>query len=587
MIKLRFSVLFLCAGLFLGTAVTFRPQALESTSNIDTFTKINWTQIGNFPFNASEAQSIVVNGKWYSFGGYTNTTNFRPTKAVRVFNPQTGNWSPLADLTKGLTHAGIATDGENIYIASGYIEGPNPNQSPHQIFGTKEVWRYNIASNTYSAMPGLPQDRAAGSLVLLGRHLHYMAGTNKPRTEDVADHWALNLDNLAAGWQTRAAVPEPRHHAAAVAADGYIFYIGGQNNHDGNLIARSAVHRYDPTTNSWQKMADLPQPRNHMGNSTVVYGRRIFVLGGQQSHHYAKREVYAYNLDTNTWANLTDAALPEHRHSSIAAIIDGVFYLSQGISADRQTRRMTWRGVPEFAGATATPTSTPTNTPTATPTSTPTATPSSTPTNTPTNTPTDMPTNIPTSTATPVTPTSTPDPDAPVELVSNGSFQAAASPRQPMAWNALNLAQGDRVRCNDTNPAGYDDPCAFTFKGQPRQVPAVLAQRFDVRGLNVGDTLTLSAYFRANNLNGNNQVFLTILHEGASTPVHLRMRARAGTYGYELHTLEYLITQPIQNMRVRVRSNAGQGRFFVDQVSVLHTSAATGAVLALPSAPTD
>ena len=43
--------------------------------------------------------------------------------------------------------------------------------------------------------------------------------------------------------------------------NGLIYLIGGQTGHDQNPIDRREVHAYDPTTNSWTRVADLPFPR--------------------------------------------------------------------------------------------------------------------------------------------------------------------------------------------------------------------------------------------------------------------------------------------------------------------------------------
>ncbi|MBC8160025.1 MAG: hypothetical protein H7Z42_02310 [Roseiflexaceae bacterium] len=303
---------------------TATPTATATPTNPGNFTTITWSAIASQPQGNSEAQSAVVGGKLYSFSGFAPCCT--PTRRAYVYDPAINKWTRIADMPWGVTHAGITTDGTNIYYAGGYRE---TDDGRGQMFGTREVWRYNVATDTYTPMPKLPIERAAGVLALVGRNLHYFGGTNKARTVDVGDHYVLSLDGGTA-WTIAAPLPNPRHHMGGVVLDGQIYAIGGQHKHDGGLVPQNSVHRYDPATNVWTELASLAIPRNHITNSTVVYGGRVIVFGGQRQgrNNDALDNVSAYDPQTNTWAELTP--LPKPLHSAIAAEINGVFYFSTG-----------------------------------------------------------------------------------------------------------------------------------------------------------------------------------------------------------------------------------------------------------------
>lgn len=317
---------------------TSNATATASTTPPTGFSQINWTSTPtprSYPFSTSEAQGAVVGGKLYVFGGFQS--NFVPYRKSNVYDPANNTWTALPDLPKGVTHTGMTTDGQRyIYYAGGYIE--NSTQTG-QIFGSRAVWRFDTQVMTYTALPLLPVDRAAGVLVLLDNKLHYIGGTNIQRTVDVGDHYVLDLGNLAAGWTTAAALPNPRHHAAGIAVGGAIYFIGGQHKHDGNLVPQADVHRYNPDSNSWEQMASLPMPLNHMGNATVVIDGRIIVLGGQVNNQQAINNVYAYVPASNTWSELT--GLPMARHSAVAGAINGVIYYTTGATTSKS-----YKGIP-------------------------------------------------------------------------------------------------------------------------------------------------------------------------------------------------------------------------------------------------
>jgi N-acetylneuraminic acid mutarotase len=327
------------AGGTAGTALTisFTVSSVASTPGL------TWSSTTAQAFNNSEAQGLAVNGKLYSFGGFDSQKSCcTPTKRAYVFDPVTPAWSPIADmpamgsgtLPGGLTHAGVTTDGTNIYFAGGYTANA---AGTGQIFGTKEVWRYSTASNTYSKLVDLPIARAAGQLEYSGGKLHYFGGTNLARTQDVGDHYVLNLNNQAAGWATAAPLPNPRHHLGSAALGTKIYAIGGQHGHDAALVPQSDVHVYDTITNTWTQVANLTASRNHISEATFVLNGNILVLGGQMNHNNALSTVSSYNPQTNLWANLTP--LPAPRSSGVGDAISGALYYASG-----STTKTTYKG---------------------------------------------------------------------------------------------------------------------------------------------------------------------------------------------------------------------------------------------------
>ena len=234
---------------------------------------------------------------------------------LTFFNPVTNTWSAIADLPQtpnganfgGVTHAGITTDGTNIYIAGGYTSNA---AGTGQIFGTKQVWKYIISQNSYVKLPDLPISIAAGQLEYLNGKLHYIGGTNAARTQDLGNHYVLDLNNLSLGWKTLAPLPNPRNHAGSAVYAGKIYFFGGQHGQDAKLVTQKDVHVYDPVTNTWKKLADLPVPsgatgRGHISSGVTVFNNRIIVLGGETVHETSINMVSAYYPASNSWINLT------------------------------------------------------------------------------------------------------------------------------------------------------------------------------------------------------------------------------------------------------------------------------------------
>jgi N-acetylneuraminic acid mutarotase len=332
---------------FLSTIIFSIAYTFISAQN---FTAISWGTAASQKYGVSEAQGRVVNGKLYSFGGFdSQKSTFTPTKRAYVYNPLTNTWSAIADLPYtpngpgfgGVTHAGITTDGTDVYIAGGYT---SDSSGTKQIFGTKQVWKYIISQNVYTKMPDLPIKIAAGQLEYVNGKLHYIGGTNSARTQDLGNHYVLDLNNLTAGWKTLASLPNPRNHAGSAVYEGKIYFIGGQHGQDSKLVTQKETDVYDPATNTWTRLADMPVPsgangRGHISSGVVVMGNRIIVLGGEIVHQTCINMVSAFSPYLNSWTNLTP--LPQNRYSGVAGVMAGDIFYTGGAKTST-----TFKGVP-------------------------------------------------------------------------------------------------------------------------------------------------------------------------------------------------------------------------------------------------
>lgn len=278
----------------------------------------------------TEAQGEAVNGKLYMFGGFDGFKPCcTPTDRAFVYDPAGDSWTPLPKMpvprgsvsaNGGVTHTGLTTDGQNIYYAGGYVADAAGTQ---QIFATKAAFQYNIASQTYTQLPDLPQARGAGQMQYLDGKLHFFGGMNQERNRDTPDHYVLDLRSGAAAWTTARPMTVPRNHMAAVALNGKIYAVGGQRGHE-PFVAQATVEVYDPATDRWTTAKSLPLARSHI-ESTFVLGQRIVVAGGEKSAGQIVTDVTAYDPATDTWTPLTP--LPEGRTGGVAAAVgDGFVY---------------------------------------------------------------------------------------------------------------------------------------------------------------------------------------------------------------------------------------------------------------------
>ena len=140
----------------------------------------------------------------------------------------------------------------------------------------------------------------------------------------VGDTNTTRLYNINAdAWSTGAAAPRPvRSEGTAVTKAGALYAIGGRG--PGGVLAD--VDRYQPATNGWVSLPDMPTPR--AGLAAAIVGRAIYAIGGRDSGGGPCSQapggelatVERFDIPTQRWS--TVAPLPSAR-SDLGAIAHG------------------------------------------------------------------------------------------------------------------------------------------------------------------------------------------------------------------------------------------------------------------------
>lgn len=152
---------------------------------------------------------------------------------------------------------------------------------------------------------------------------------------------ALALAPLAASgsardacpWETRSPASAARFESSAVVVDGRLYVLGGFAN---GGVALTTCEAYDPHTDTWTRLADLPVPLTHA--QAVVDGTRILLVGGFVGTNPAPAtaDVLAYDTATDAWSSdLPD--LPAPRAAGAIALVGRKLHYVGGVLPDRIT----------------------------------------------------------------------------------------------------------------------------------------------------------------------------------------------------------------------------------------------------------
>jgi N-acetylneuraminic acid mutarotase len=316
-----------------ATARADEPQPIGTSGK--EFASLEWKAAAPTPFPRVESPTVVVDGKLFLFGGFTD--DLGASTALDVYDPATDTWTRRKEMPTGVTHLNPAIEGNNIWLAGGF-KGRHPGPV------TDEVWKYDIAADSWTAGPRLPEPRAGGGLAIAGRKLHYFGGYKSDRDTDAADHWTLALDGGAA-WQREADLPDPRGHVAAAALDGKVYALGGDHGHDVTQVDKPACHVYDPAVGKWRAIANLPDGRSHFESSTIIYRGCILIVGGRSNSPEPARgvlgELLLYDPHADAWQPV--GKLPENVLAPSAAIVGNqIVVIGGGLKNPLPLTAKTW-----------------------------------------------------------------------------------------------------------------------------------------------------------------------------------------------------------------------------------------------------
>lgn len=257
----------------------------------------------------SETQAVEHDGIFYFPGGLSRGLNPLPAHdTFESFDPETNEWTSLADMPDKRHHLLVAAWDGFIYVFGGLDERlwlPQDN-----------LWRYSIEDDEWMELASMPTDLASGAAVTLDGSIFVIAGVGAARQ-------TFEFDPVTGGWSTRAPLMEAREHIAAAVVDGLIYVSGGRWS-EGEL---ASVERYDPSLDEWQAVAPLAVAR--AGHAMVGNDGQLVAFGGEiLGTRTALDSVELYDPETDRWT--AGPPLPTTTHGGGAVAWAGTVYMIGG-----------------------------------------------------------------------------------------------------------------------------------------------------------------------------------------------------------------------------------------------------------------
>jgi N-acetylneuraminic acid mutarotase len=281
-----------------------------------------WHNAASMPVRRGEGGSFVADGKLYCVGGFDDAIKLTISNEMDAYNPETNKWTRMADCPVKVNDNPIAVDP---VTDTAWCGGFFLNDGYH---ASGLMYEYHVKTNTWTQGPSLPTNIGVGQMGVVGRTLYYFGGRDS-HTIGTTAMWKLNLDHPTK-WVSDTPLPFKANHLGAVVLNNKIYAIGGIV--DKELYTTNATHVqvFDPTTDKWSFIAPMPIGLGHIGSAVTVANGDIIVVGGQIN---GKGETFSnavlqYDPKTNHWTRL--ANLPNYRASSLVGYLDGELIVTGG-----------------------------------------------------------------------------------------------------------------------------------------------------------------------------------------------------------------------------------------------------------------
>lgn len=278
-----------------------------------------WSMGPAMPLARSEHAVTLFDGKVWVLGGYP--PGRLPSNLVQVYDPATVRWTLGPSLPRPMHHIMTAVVDGKLYVIGGEIEGASTGK-PEVFVATTLV--HDPAVGGWVERAPMPTARSGGGAAVVNGRI-YVAGGRPPGGSAFEVY-----DPATDRWEKLPDLPTQRNHLAMVALNGKIIVAGGRFQPGAMAERTDVVEIYDPATGQWSRGAPLPAPRG--GITGAVLNGCLFVFGGEGEPNHVMGltpTTYGYDPRTDQWTRLPDMPIGVHGLKG-SAVLNGRVMLPGG-----------------------------------------------------------------------------------------------------------------------------------------------------------------------------------------------------------------------------------------------------------------
>lgn len=278
-----------------------------------------WNSRSQMPTARTALASAEVNGEIYAIGGALDSSGINVVATVEAFSSNSDTWVARASMpTPRALLAAAETSG--IIYAVGGCTG---------IFCTvplATVEAYDPSTNQWTPKTSMPTARYGLIVAVVNGILYTIGGANQTTILDTVEAYNPATDT----WLTRASMPTARRLTAGGTINSLIYVVGGR---DATDSAVEATEVYDPANDSWSTVALMSTARGSL--AAGVSDGKLYTFGGFAGPGLPSTSALLtadfYDPVTDMWTTVAD--LPTARGGLTVSASSGVLFAIGGAPA--------------------------------------------------------------------------------------------------------------------------------------------------------------------------------------------------------------------------------------------------------------
>ncbi|CAG4990073.1 N-acetylneuraminate epimerase [Dyadobacter sp. CECT 9275] len=280
----------------------------------------------NLPEKRHENGMAQAHGKLYLIGG-------RGSRPVDEYDPKKDTWTTLSKAPLEMSHFQAVSFKDEIYVLGAFTGG-----FPHEI-PIPNIYIFNPIKNEWRKGPEIPENRrrgAAGAFTMNDK-IYLVCGIQDGHWDGQVA-WFDEYTPATNTWRKLTDAPRPRDHVQVAVHENKLYVAGGRlSTARINQVINTTIKEvdvYDFKTDKWTTLDESNNlPTLRAGHTTVAYGNKILVIGGESgTQEAAHSEVEAFNTQTQKWEKLP--SMHQGRHGTQAVVLNKKVYIATG-SANR------------------------------------------------------------------------------------------------------------------------------------------------------------------------------------------------------------------------------------------------------------
>lgn len=289
----------------------------------------NWQTTSGFTAGRSGPATVTYNGYVYVINGYNSTGYLNDVQYAKMNGDGTlGAWQATTSTPdSGYTKVVAFAYNGYLYLIGGY----GSSGATASVRYVKINSDGSLASS-WQTGPSTPNPYNSLSGAVYNGYLYILGGAYGGQNSTVY-YVKINSDgSLASSWTQTASMNTARSNFQTIAYGGYLFAIGGQGTSSSNNLntVESAAIKSDGTLGSWNFTTSFATPRQL--EMAVASNGYLYVIGGQDNSSNPLGDTQYASINgggtLGTWQTTT--SLSAARYTAGSVIANGYIYLLGG-----------------------------------------------------------------------------------------------------------------------------------------------------------------------------------------------------------------------------------------------------------------